>query len=128
MLYYDQTTSTALWIGRSTDGGKSFAPPVKVADVHRPPSPLPTSKFRTFVLPALAINPQDGTLAATWNDYVDNSDILLATSRDNAAPGVRPRASTGHGTADQFFPSRRLRARTACCTSPGSTAATTRAT
>jgi hypothetical protein len=106
VLYYDQTKNAALWAGRSTDGGKSFAPPVKVADAHRIPSPLPTSKFRTFILPALAANPLDGTLVATWNDYTTNADILLATSRDGNQSWSAPvRVNQDAGSADQFFPS-----------------------
>ncbi len=105
VLYYDQTSKAGLWLGRSSDGGRSFAPPVKVADVHDPPTPLPTSKFRMFVLPQLASNPLDGTLAAVWNDYPGNSDILLTRSRDNGRTWSAPtRLNSDSGNADQFFP------------------------
>ncbi|MDQ2809178.1 MAG: glycoside hydrolase [Chloroflexota bacterium] len=105
VLYFDQTGKAGLWLGRSTDGGVSFVPPVKVAVVHNPPSPLPTSKFRMFVLPQLAINPLDGTLAATWNDYPGNSDVLLTTSHDNGRTWSAPaRLNSDSGSADQFFP------------------------
>ena len=105
VLYYDETITQGLWVARSADGGQSFAAPVKVAAVHRPPSPLPTSKFRMFVLPVLTINPKDDALTVTWNDYVTNSDILLATSHDNGRTwGAPVRVNQDTGTADQFFP------------------------
>ncbi|HMA37509.1 MAG TPA: sialidase family protein [Chloroflexia bacterium] len=105
VLYYDQTTTPQLALARSTDRGLSFTAPSKVADVRRPPSPFPTSKFRMFVLPALAINPVDGALVATWNDYPGNSDILLAGSRDSARTWSAPvRVNDDSTAADQFFP------------------------
>ena len=105
VLYFDQSGKASLWLGRSTDGGHSFTPPSKVAEVHNPPSPLPTSKFRMFVLPQLAINPLDGAFAVTWNDYSGNSDILLTTSRDNGGTWSAPaRLNSDRGNADQFFP------------------------
>ena len=79
--------------------------PVKIADVGAPPSPLPTSKFRMFVLPAMTINPVDGAFAVTWNDYTNNSDILLSTSRDHGRTWSRPvRVNQDNTMADQFFP------------------------
>ncbi|MGI8587543.1 MAG: sialidase family protein [Chloroflexia bacterium] len=106
VLYYDQTSAVSLWAARSSDRGKTFADPVKVADVNRPPSPFPTSKFRMFVLPSLAVNPLDGTLVATWNDYPGNSDVLLTTSRDGNRTWSAPVRVNDDATAnDQFFPS-----------------------
>src|SRR5262249_40932223 len=107
VLYFDETKDQALWIARSADGGQSFAAPVKVAAAHRPPSPFPTSQFRMFLLPSLAINPPDAPLAISWNDSgAGNSDILPATSRDNGQTWSAPtRVNSDTGGADQFFPS-----------------------
>jgi hypothetical protein len=105
VLYFDQTVNSQLMVARSTDRGHSFSAPVKVADVGAPPSPLPTSKFRMFVLPAMTISPVDGAMAVTWNDYTNNSDILLSTSRDNGRTWSRPtRVNQDNTRADQFFP------------------------
>ncbi len=105
VLYFDNTATPALWVAASADRGATFAAPARVADVHLPPSPLPTSKFRIFVLPVLAIDPTDGALAATWNDYPGNSDVLLTASHDGGGTwGTPVRVNEDTTTTDQFFP------------------------
>ncbi len=106
VAWFNGNAGRHLYIARSTDGGQSFSPPVKVADVTRPPSPLPGSAFRMFVLPQLTINPRTGTLALVWNDYGrGNADTLLARSPDNGRTWTAPQRINDDTTrADQFFP------------------------
>jgi hypothetical protein len=101
-----QQPGGALYVVRSTDGGATFGSPVLVASVVRPPSTLPTSGFRIFVLPTLAVDPNSGMLYATWNDYASNdSDVLLSSSRDGGANWSRPvRVNDDTTGSDQFFP------------------------
>ncbi|HET9492929.1 MAG TPA: sialidase family protein [Chloroflexia bacterium] len=101
-----QESGGSLYAARSTDGGVTFAYPVRVAPVVRPPSPLPTSGFRIFVLPVLAADPNNGALYATWNDYArGNSDILLSVSTDGGATWGAPiRVNDDPGSTDQYFP------------------------
>jgi hypothetical protein len=106
VAWFNSNAGRHLYIARSTDGGQSFTLPVKIADVTRPPSPLPGSAYRMFVLPQLTINPQTGTLAIVWNDYGrGNADALIAVSRDNGRTWTAPRRlNDDPGKADQFFP------------------------
>ena len=91
-MWYNNNRGQHLYAVRSTDGGQTFTAAAKVADVRRPPSPLPGSGFRMFVLPQLAVNPKTGTLAATWNDYTrENADTMLATSQDGGSTWSAPR-------------------------------------
>ena len=101
-----QESGGSLYVARSTDRGSSFRTPVSVAPVVRPPSPLPSTAFRIFVLPVLAVDPSSGALYAVWNDYSrGNSDVMLSSSRDGGANWTGPvRVNDDTGQADQFFP------------------------
>ena len=112
VLYYSNTPYAGLprgiYIAKSVDGGLSFSPAVKVANVSKPASPLPGSKFRIFVLPALAVDPVNGALYATWNDYRnDDSDVVLSRSTDGGATWSETRRindDPSRPRRDQFFP------------------------
>lgn len=109
VLYYsDSTPGRGLYIARSTDGGRTFNQAISVSSAVRPPSPLPGSDFRIFVLPALAVDPTNGALYATWNDYRnDDSDVMLARSTDGGqtwAAAQRVNGDPVHPRRDQFFP------------------------
>lgn len=113
VLYYNNAgqglgSGSALYIARSTDGGVTFAPARKVSDVVKPPSPLPTSSFRMFVLPALTIDPKGGNLYATWNDSrAGNTDTMLTRSTDQGrtwGTDKRVNDDTASLRRDQFFP------------------------
>ncbi len=103
---------TALFVARSTDGGQTFPQVKRAATVQRPPSPLPGSNFRMFVLPTLAVDPRNGTLYATWNDYaVGDADVMLVKSEDGGQSWSQPLRvnddpSTPHH--DQFFPTAKV--------------------
>jgi hypothetical protein len=98
----------ALYVAKSTDGGETFAQVRKAANVAFPPSPLPGSSFRIFVLPTLAIDPHSGALYATWNDYsAGDTDIILVSSTDGGATWSsekRVNDDPGGERHDQFFP------------------------
>jgi hypothetical protein len=102
-------TEDGLYVAKSTDGGQTFPQVRRAADVNFPPSPLPGSKFRLFVLPALAVDSRNGALYATWNDYRSgDSDALLVRSTDGGRTWSEPvRVNDDPGSdpkRDQFFP------------------------
>ncbi len=107
-LQTDQQTQDSLFVARSTDAGATFGPPVRVAPVVAPPSPLPNSAFRMFVLPVLAADPHSGALYATWNDAASGrTDVLVAASTDDGATWGAPRRVNDDPTSrrtDHFFP------------------------
>lgn len=83
----------ALLVTRSTDGGQSFSPPVQAAPVSSIPFRLDEdSDFRTPAsLPAFAVSPRTGTLAAAWADFATaDADILLSLSRDGGRTWTEP--------------------------------------
>jgi hypothetical protein len=111
VLYYNDTPTgeaDALYVARSTDGGQSFPQVRRATSVRRPPSPLPGSQFRLFVLPAMAIDPRNGTLYVTWNDYRSgDSDVLLVSSTDGGQTWSSPQRVNDDPPMprhDQFFP------------------------
>lgn len=114
VLYYNNqntptaTTGRGLYIGKSTDGGKTFAQARKVATVSPPLSPLPGSNFRIFVLPTLAVDPHSGALYAAWNDFSGNdTDVMLTRSTDGGhswSKAVRANSDPATPHHDQFFP------------------------
>jgi BNR repeat protein len=112
VLYYsDRLTEAnegnALYVAKSTDGGKTFPQVRKAASIARPRSPLPGSQFRIFVLPALAIDPKSGAVYATWNDYgAGNSDTMLVRSTDGGLTWntpIRVNDDAASSNRDQFF-------------------------
>lgn len=97
-----------IYIATSTDAGRTFGRAVKAAPVSKPVSPLPGSKFRLFVLPALAVDPRSGALYATWNDFAnDDTDIMLVRSLDSGKTWTAPQRINDDPQKprhDQFFP------------------------
>ncbi|HUS13991.1 MAG TPA: sialidase family protein [Chloroflexia bacterium] len=105
VLYYDESHGAELWVARSTNQGRSFGAPVRAATVSPPPRHYPNDQFRMFVLPALTINPLDGTLVVTWGDYAGNGDVKVVVSRDGNRTWSAPvRVNDDSGANDQFFP------------------------
>jgi hypothetical protein len=111
VLYYTDVPADendALYVARSTDGGQTFPQVRKAANVRRPPSPLPGSRFRMFVLPSMAVDPRNGTVYVTWNDYrAGEADVLLVTSTDGGSTWSTPKRVNDDPASqrrDQFFP------------------------
>ena len=95
-----------LWLGRSTDGGKTFAPPVQVADVRRPPRRCPAAASACSSSRTLGGQPGGRRAGGDLERLPEQQPIVLATPRaTRAKPGARRCASTTDTTsADQFFP------------------------
>ncbi|HEX9578946.1 MAG TPA: sialidase family protein, partial [Myxococcales bacterium] len=66
------TPFRAIYVTKSTDGGQSFGPPVKVAD-RRGIGGIRNTLFRVNSFPAAAVAP-DGTIYASWSaNYLDSA-------------------------------------------------------
>lgn len=94
------------WIFRSTDGGKTFAPGVKIAGVTQAaPNDLlflgPGRYMRTIEFPAIAL--RGNAIYVAWNDGASgHSHIRLATSTDGGHTwAVR---FVTHGSGDEVQP------------------------
>jgi hypothetical protein len=101
-------------VAKSTDGGQTFAPPVKAADVldicprvsDGGRCSLLNSDFRVNSFPSIAVSPTRGTVFVTWGDYrFGNADVLLTRSIDAGATWSPPLEVNDDNTSnDQFFP------------------------
>jgi len=94
-------TTFSEWIFKSTDGGQTFGPGVKIADVT-PATPDgllflgPGRYARTIEFPSMAI--QGGTLYVAWNDGAKGSShIRLATSTDGGSTWATSFVTGGNG-------------------------------
>jgi BNR/Asp-box repeat len=94
-------TTFSEWIFKSTDGGQTFGPGVKIADVT-PATPNgllflgPGRYARTIEFPSMAI--QGGTLYVAWNDGAKGSShIRLATSTDGGSTWSTSFVTEGNG-------------------------------
>ena len=85
----------ALWLSRSTDGGRSFSPPIRVAGEQRAPARGPS----------IAVGP-DETVHLAWTVGEDESaDIRYAQSDDGGVSFGPPRLvseSDGHADAPKL--------------------------
>jgi hypothetical protein len=94
------------WIFRSTDGGKTFAPGVKIASVTEAvPNDLlflgPGRYMRTIEFPAIALH--GNALYVAWNDGASgHSHIRLATSADGGHTWTV--SFVTHGSGDEVQP------------------------
>lgn len=91
---------------RSTDGGVSFGPPVRVASLDEHPILV----IRGGALASVDVD-RSGRIYATWADCrfredCDANDVVLATSRDGLAWSAPTRVPTGSilEAADAFVP------------------------
>jgi hypothetical protein len=100
-------TPAQLLVTKSTDGGNSFGPIIRVNDVF--PVELPNSHFPVDTFPDIAIA-RNGDVHIVWNDdrYRSSgfgSDILIATSTDGAASWTTNDINlVDPSNTDQFFP------------------------
>jgi len=86
VVYLWETRPFAIAASRSTDGGASFAPPVRIADLDT--SPCSTRGLRAFPLPSADAD-ASGRVWATWHDCrrsgARTNDVFAASSEDGAA-------------------------------------------
>jgi len=106
-LHYAGTSLTTGTIesSYSTDGGDTWSPPVRVADVSV--APVPSSRTGDG-LPAAALDPATGNVFVAWQDqrFTPGADqILLSTSADGKSGWSAPRRiSDGPANTFNFTP------------------------
>jgi hypothetical protein len=95
------TPTFSEWIFKSTDGGQTFGPGVKIANVT-PATPNgllslgPGRYMRTIEFPSIAI--RSGTIYVAWNDGASGkSHIRLATSTNGGATWSVSFVTSGNG-------------------------------
>lgn len=83
VTYLRETQPFAIAASRSTDGGASFAAPVRIAEVRA--SPCRIRGLRVFPLPSADVGP-DGRIWVAWHDCqrpgAPANDVFVATSAD----------------------------------------------
>jgi Ca2+-binding RTX toxin-like protein len=86
LVYLWETRPLAIASSESTDGGASFAPPVRIAEVD--PSTCTVGGLRAFSLPS-ADTDAHGRVWATWHDCrragARTNDVFAASSEDGSA-------------------------------------------
>ena len=96
VVYLWETRPFAIASSRSTDGGASFAPPVRIADVDT--QSCSTRGLRAFALPSADAG-ASGRVWATWHDCrrsgARTNDVFVASSDDGASWGVATPVTTG---------------------------------
>src|SRR3954468_21092508 len=102
-----------IMVSRSTDGGRTFARPVKVDAVFDicpqiafDSCSLLNTSFRVNSFPSLAVSSCNGQVYVTWGDYRSgNADVVVSSSTDGARWSQVVRVNDDRTTTDQFFPS-----------------------
>lgn len=90
-------------VTRSTDGGESFGPRIKVHDVVPLPIPLPNNQFRVLSLPTIGAD-ENGVYIA-WDDFrTGDADILFSRSTDGGFTWTSPIRVNDETANHQFFP------------------------
>lgn len=76
----DRTSPEGIYLAKSTDGGASFGPNVRVADQYFTWASTP---WRMTGIPAMAVSQTNGDVYIVWNDTIFGSlDVLLTRSTD----------------------------------------------
>ncbi len=98
----------------SADGGRTFAPPVTVADFTGLPRILAPGALRVFTYPVAGVDPRTGALYVAWARarplarpaYTGQvgADLMLARSRDGGRTWTRPVALNDVPAGDRFMP------------------------
>jgi hypothetical protein len=96
---------SAIFVARSTDGGATFSPAVRVAKFvdYRQPSSRAIPSFRTFSDTFLAVDENGVYVAWQQKDPVSGGDVAVSRSKTNGSTWetpVRPHSPFGH----QIFP------------------------
>ncbi|HEY4683045.1 MAG TPA: sialidase family protein [Candidatus Acidoferrales bacterium] len=73
-----------IYVARSDDGGASFQPTVKVADIVPAPKFLPNSGWRSTEQPSVAVDNNTGRVYVAYGNYASgDNDIYCQFSDDN---------------------------------------------
>lgn len=98
-------TSGTIESSTSTDGGDTWSPPAKVADVFA--APVPSSRTADG-LPSAALDPATGSVYVAWQDqrFTPGTDQILLTVSPNGTSGWSSprRISDGPANAANFTP------------------------
>ncbi len=96
--------SGAIYVVKSTNGGASFAAPVKVANIVTLPSPLPGNSFRVNSFPSIAVGP-NGNVYVSWSEWVNgtNADVRFSRSTNGGVAWSAPVRVNSNPSDDQFF-------------------------
>ena len=96
VVYFWEAQPVAIAASRSVDGGASFGPPVRIAEVGAFSCRIPG--FRAFPLPSADVD-SAGRVWATWHDCqgprAPASDVYVATSADGSSWTSRVPVTTG---------------------------------
>jgi hypothetical protein len=97
------STLDATYVVKSTDGGKSFGKPVKIADLQEA-IPLANTVFRNDSFPAGAAAP-NGDLYVAWTSLLQDSDLSLCpTETTNGCHNVTVYSKSTDGGATWSAP------------------------
>jgi len=91
-----ETRPFAIAASRSTDGGETFGPPVRIADVDA--SACGIRGFRAFPLPSADVDPA-GRVWITWHDCIGDQSfrdigVVLVSTSDDGVTWAEPVAVT----------------------------------
>ena len=96
-----------IYVARSDDGGASFQPTVKVADIVPAPKFLPNSRWRSSEQPSVAVDNNTGRLYVAYGNYASrDNDIYCQFSDDKGqtwSPPVRVNDDAFANGKDQVF-------------------------
>lgn len=101
----NSSVDSHLRIARSTDGGVSFGPPVRIdrlgqfKDNPDPNDVLPDKSASLGIAPSISVSPRTGTIAVAYQNNIaratSGADIWVSTSRDHGRTWRGTALSTG---------------------------------
>lgn len=99
-------------VAKSLDGGRTFAPPAKAADVYDicprvvfNSCSLSNSFFRVNSFPSVAVDSRRGHVFITWGDYrLGSAKAFIVRSTDGGERWSPARAVSNESPNDQVFP------------------------
>lgn len=99
----------SIWLSKSSDGGKSFAPARLIRRFTSPPRRIGPTNIKINGYPSASVSPADGkTVALAWTEYGSgDADVYLALSRDGGFTWTLPLRVNDDALTnrvDQFFP------------------------
>ena len=107
------TTRMRILVARSFDGGATFSISARLPLLRNLPTILAPGAVRVFTFPALAVDPERGTVYVTWAQARATrqnhgtsvpADIVLSRSTDHGRTWSQPIALNDSTTGDRFLP------------------------